>query len=80
MLRAHYGATVMLDRGHRLCFDNKKATGAVDDIVKTDKLPHALWPALTDNPRVLPLGGNKQRVLAKDQSFDIEGAKPMSSA
>jgi hypothetical protein len=71
----------MLDHGHRLCFGNKTVTGAVDDIVKTGKLPHARAGADGQIPEYHLMGENtKQRAFAKHQSFDIGGAKSMSSA
>jgi hypothetical protein len=50
-------------------------TGAVDDIVKTDKLSHARAGADGQSPSI-----TKQRAFAKHQSFDIGGTKSMSSA
>jgi hypothetical protein len=77
---AHYWATVALDHGHRLCFGNKTVAGAVDDIVKTDKLPPARAGADGQSPSIASWSNTKQRAFAKHQSFDIGGTKSMSPA
>ena len=60
--------------------DNEAVTGAVDDIVKTDKLPHARAGADGQSPSITSWGITKQRAFARHQSFDIGGTKSMSSA
>jgi len=61
----------MLDHGHRLCFGNKTVTEAVDDIVKTDQLPHARAGADGLIPEYYLLGETPRSELLLSTSHSI---------
>ena len=61
----------MLDHGHRLRLDNQTVTGAVDDIVKTDKLPHAPAGADGQIPEYYLMGETPSSELLLSTSHSI---------